>query len=166
MEMALDGIAVVTGAGIFTQSSDARNDYADMKVLTGSGIGRDCAFAYAAAGAAGVVFADIDLNGAQKAASESQSFGRHPSYRAIALAVDVSQEEDMNAMIERVVQEFGRIDYAVNSAGVSFQISARPELYICFWLRRSLIEPRLELKRQRRLRRLIWLSSKLFSTST
>ena len=102
-----------------------------MRVPAGSGIGRDCAFAYAASGVAGIVFADIDIDGAQRAASESQNFGRHPSYRAIALAVDVSQEDDMNYMIEKAVQEFGRIDYAVNSAGVSFHFLERPKLYSC-----------------------------------
>ena len=91
-----------------------------MDIPTASGIGRDCVFAYAASGVAGIVIADIDVNGAQRTASESQSFRRHPSYRAIALAVNVSQEDDMNSMVEKTVQEFGRIDYAVNSAGVSF----------------------------------------------
>lgn len=67
------------------------------------------------------MFADIDVGSAEKAASESQSLAKHSSYRAVALAVDVSREDDMAAMIAKTVQEFGRIDYAVNSAGVSFQ---------------------------------------------
>ena len=98
-----------------------------MDILTASGIGRDCVFAYAASGVAGIVIADIDVSGAQRTASESQSFRRHPSYRAIALAVNVSQEDDVNSMVEKTVQEFGRIDYAVNSAGVSFLFSERTE---------------------------------------
>ena len=119
----------------FIPTPNAGYDRADSGVRTGSGIGRDCAFAYAASGVAGVVFADIDISSAQKAASESQSFAIHPSYRAIALAVDVSQEDDMNSMIEKTVQEFGRIDYAVNSAGVSFHLTECSNLHICWWLR-------------------------------
>ena len=101
--------------------------YADLEVPAGSGIGRDCAFAYAASGVAGILFADLDVSSAQEAASESQDVGRHPDYRAVALAVDVSREDQVDSMIERAVQEFGRIDYAVHSAGVSFQLSKRPE---------------------------------------
>ncbi len=70
------------------------------------------------AGAAGVVFADINIEAAKEAAEESRSQGPHPSYKAIALAVDVTKEEDMSSLIEQAVSEFGRIDYAVNSAGV------------------------------------------------
>ena len=71
------------------------------------------------AGAEGVVFADVDISSAQKAADESQRLGRHPSYRAVAVAVDVSCENEVVNLVEKAVYEFGRIDYAVNSAGVS-----------------------------------------------
>ena len=146
MERNLNGIAVVTGAGQLPSFMMLESARADLKFLVGSGIGRDCAFAYAAAGVAGIVFADINIEGAQEAASESQSFATHSSYRAIALTVDVSQEDGMNSMIERAVQEFGRIDYAVNSAGVSFQVSNNPELHTFSWLEQSLTGPRLASK--------------------
>ena len=87
-------------------------------VVTGSGIGRDCGHAYAAAGAIGVVFADINLTSAQLASEESKVHATNASYRTLALAVDVTSEESMNAMVEKAVGEFGRIDYAVSSAGV------------------------------------------------
>lgn len=87
-------------------------------VVIGSGIGRDCGLAYAAAGVIGVVFADINLASAQLASEDSKIFATNPSYRSIALAVDVSAEKSMNGMVEKAVEEFGRIDYAVSSAGV------------------------------------------------
>ena len=87
-------------------------------VVTGSGIGRDCGLAYAAAGVIGVVFADINLASAQLASEDSKVFATNASYRTIALAVDVTSEKSMNAMVEKAVGEFGRIDYAVSSAGV------------------------------------------------
>ncbi|KAG7001444.1 FAD-linked oxidoreductase OXR1 [Physcia stellaris] len=99
--MNLDGVAIITGAG--------------------SGIGRDCGLAYAAAGAIGVVFADINLTSAQLASEDSKIFATNASYRTIALAVDVSSEESMNAMVEKAVGEFGRIDYAVSSAGIGVE---------------------------------------------
>ena len=87
-------------------------------VVIGSGIGRDCGLAYAAAGVTGVVFADINLANAQLASEDSKVLATNASYRTIALAVDVTSEKSMNAMVERAVGEFGRIDYAVSSAGV------------------------------------------------
>ena len=89
-----------------------------LTVVTGSGIGRDCGLAYAAAGVTGVVFADINLTSAQLASEDSKAFATNASYRTIALAVDVTSEKSMNAMVEKAVGEFGRIDYAVSSAGV------------------------------------------------
>lgn len=99
--MNIDGFALVTGAG--------------------SGIGRDCAFGYSTEGAAGVAFADIDEAAAQAAAKESETFAVNPFYRAIHVKVDVSDEESVNEMVKKTVEAFGRVDYGVNSAGVSVQ---------------------------------------------
>src|SRR5262249_59853675 len=45
--------------------------------------------------------------------------------RTFAVAVDVRQEDQMKAMIERAVSEWGRLDIMVNNAGASFR--AKPE---------------------------------------
>ena len=73
---------------------------------------------YAEEGAAGVAFADIDLEAAEKAAKESIGMARNPNYRAISIHVDIAQEKDVGNMVQRTCKEFGRIDYAVNCAGV------------------------------------------------
>ena len=65
-----------------------------------------------------MVFTDINLASAQLASEESKAIATNPSYRALALAVDVSSEKNVDAMVAEVVVEFGRIDYAVSSAGV------------------------------------------------
>jgi len=112
----LDGIALVTGAGI------AR--LVLQRILTanlhnvGSGIGRDCAIAYAIEGALGVVFADINVDAAQNAANDSKKVATNAEYRAVAVLVDVTQESSVNAMVQMALREFQRIDYSVNSAGV------------------------------------------------
>ncbi|KAL9638320.1 MAG: hypothetical protein Q9164_001625 [Protoblastenia rupestris] len=102
--MDIDGYALVTGAG--------------------SGIGRGCAIAYAVEGAAGVVFADMNKAAAEKAATESLSVATNPKYRALIMQVDVTKEDAVNAMIDETIKEFGRIDYALNSAGIGVQAPA------------------------------------------
>lgn len=73
---------------------------------------------YAEEGAAGVAFADIDLEAAERAAKESVGMARNPDYRAISIPVDVTHEAEVWNMVEKTRREFGRIDYAVNCAGV------------------------------------------------
>ena len=89
-------------------------------LLTGSGIGKGCALAYAAEGAAGVAFADMDKAAAETAALESRTLATNPQYRVLVVQVDVTKEAEVDRMVEETVREFGRIDYAFNSAGVSW----------------------------------------------
>ena len=86
---------------------------------SGSGIGLACARLYAIEGAAGVAFADMNRASAEKAAAESMSVATNPDYRAIAIEVDVTDPTQVENMVSKVSKEFGRVDYAVNSAGVS-----------------------------------------------
>ena len=71
------------------------------------------------AGAAGVVFADINLSNAQSAVEESKSFASNSAYHGHAISVDVESLESVQEMVKETVSKFGRIDYLVNSAGVS-----------------------------------------------
>jgi sorbitol-6-phosphate 2-dehydrogenase len=62
-----------------------------------------------------VVIADINLEGAQEtAAAIEDATGR----RAIAVKADVTQEDDVAAMIDAAVENFGRLDICVSNAGV------------------------------------------------
>lgn len=93
--------------------------YAHGSSQAASGIGRETALAFAEAGAKAVVFADINLEEAKKAADESKKEARHAEYRALAVELDIAEEASVQNLITTILQEFGRIDYAVNSAGVS-----------------------------------------------
>ena len=79
----------------------------------GRGIGREIARGYAEAGAA-LVLADIDGGGATEVAEELQQRGTE----ALALEVDVSDSAAVDAMVQQAVDRFGRLDVAVNNAGV------------------------------------------------
>lgn len=83
-----------------------------------SGIGKETGFSFAEAGAKGVIFADINEDGARTAAEESKKFAKEASFKAIAVRVDVRDEASVDNMVQIAVKEFGRIDYSVNSAGV------------------------------------------------
>jgi NAD(P)-dependent dehydrogenase (short-subunit alcohol dehydrogenase family) len=85
-------------------------------VVTGaaSGIGKACAEALAAAGAA-VVVADRNLAAAEDAASGIRSLGG----LAVAVEADVTQEQAIDAMLDAAPD--GRVDILVNNAGVAIR---------------------------------------------
>ncbi|MCX4174872.1 MULTISPECIES: 3-hydroxybutyrate dehydrogenase [Paraburkholderia] len=95
-----------------------------VALVTGaaSGIGEQCARKLASLGAA-VVIADLNLENAQKVASSIVAAGG----KALAVAMDVTNEEAVNSGIERAVPELGSIDVLVSNAGI--QIVAPIEEY-------------------------------------
>jgi NAD(P)-dependent dehydrogenase (short-subunit alcohol dehydrogenase family) len=70
-------------------------------------------------GAAGVAFADIDVAAATKRAEDSKEYASNKDYKAIAIQVDISKKQNAIKMVDTVIENFGRIDYAANCAGVS-----------------------------------------------
>lgn len=85
-------------------------------VVTGaaSGIGRAIAARFVAAGAS-VAIADLQQAAAESAASALTAQG--PG-RAIGIAMDVTSEEQVNAGIEKVRQDWGGVDVLVSNAGI------------------------------------------------
>ncbi len=79
----------------------------------GSGLGRATAKAFAESGAS-VVLADWNEQAARSAADELTAQG----HKALAIRCDVSDDTQVEAMVERAVATFGRLDAAYNNAGV------------------------------------------------
>jgi NAD(P)-dependent dehydrogenase (short-subunit alcohol dehydrogenase family) len=82
----------------------------------GAGIGRATALAFAREGAKVAV---VDINGAaaQAVARELIAGGTE----AISIATDVSQSDQVAAMVAQVVAHFGRLDVAFNNAGIDIE---------------------------------------------
>ena len=77
-----------------------------------SGIGRACALAAAAEGA-DLALGDINADGLAEAAAEIQDAGR----RVVTRLVDVTTDDDQEALVELAVKELGGLDGWVGSAG-------------------------------------------------
>ncbi|MFF2504392.1 SDR family oxidoreductase [Streptomyces sp. NPDC058067] len=108
-------------AGLPVQRTAATGKHADrfggqLVLVTGagSGIGRATAFAFAEAGAR-VVAVDRDAESAARTAEMAQLIG---APKAWAETVDVSDEQAMEKLAEKVAAEYGAVDVLVNNAGV------------------------------------------------
>ena len=85
-------------------------------IVTGasSGIGQGIALAMAHAGA-DVLVTSRDVERAEPVAAEIRAMGRE----GVAVGLEVSSLESIDAMVAQAKQEFGRIDVLVNNAGIN-----------------------------------------------
>lgn len=85
-----------------------------VALVTGSsrGIGRACALRLAEAGADVIVNYLTSRSAAEEVAETIQAFGRHTAI----VKADISEQEDIVAMIDFVRDTFGRLDILVNNA--------------------------------------------------
>jgi 3-hydroxybutyrate dehydrogenase len=86
-----------------------------VAVITGaaSGIGKAIARTFASEGAK-VAIADLNFEAALAAAKELDKTGQ----LSMAVAMDVTQESQVNEGIDKVAEEFGSIDILVSNAGI------------------------------------------------
>ncbi len=116
------------------RSSDSAGIVAGkIALVTGgaSGIGRACGLALAREGAEAVVIADIDGEQAANVVREIEA----ADGRASSRAVDVSDEGQVAALIGDCVDRYGRLDCAINNAGISGPMGPLHEIDLCDWSR-------------------------------
>lgn len=80
----------------------------------GQGLGKAFCLAFAEAGA-DVVITDINPETSSKVVEEIQQMGR----RSMFIPTDVRKKAQVNAMVEKTVAEFGKLDFAMNDAGIT-----------------------------------------------
>lgn len=81
----------------------------------GTGLGKVISLAFAREG----MNVAINYSRSEKEANETVAELRAAGAKAIAIRADVSNAADVKAMVERVVNEFGRIDVLMNNAGTT-----------------------------------------------
>ena len=86
----------------------------------GSGIGKATALSFAREGGK-VMVCDINENNAQTTANEIVASGGE----AIALVVNIANRADVENSIIQTVKHFGRLDVALNCAGIAGPLSAK-----------------------------------------
>lgn len=95
------------------------------------GIGKATAFSFAKHGASQLALADINLPAAEKVSKEIES--RFPGTKVIPLGIDVTKETSINDAVAETAHRFGRIDFAVNNAGIGGPASLSAEHSVEEW---------------------------------
>ena len=93
----------------------AANDFTGKVAIVtggGSGIGEACVAALVARGAR-VVVADLNMEGAERVVAAHPAGGE-----VVAVKVDVGDPASVEAMVRFTVERYGRLDVAVNNAGI------------------------------------------------
>ncbi len=86
-----------------------------VAIVTGaaSGIGKEIALVYAKEGAK-VAIADLNLDSANRVVDEIKSEGG----QAMAVAMNVTDEQQVNEGVDAVAKQFGSVDVLVSNAGI------------------------------------------------
>jgi NAD(P)-dependent dehydrogenase (short-subunit alcohol dehydrogenase family) len=103
-----------------------------VALVTGgaSGIGEACVDEFVRGGAR-VAIADLDPDRGEAVAARLRASGAD----AVFIVADVSDPEAVRRMVARTVEAFGRLDIAVNNAGIGGELSPTGEYSIEGWRR-------------------------------
>jgi len=102
-----------------------------VALVTGSsrGIGRGIALAFAAEGADVVINYRRDGAAAQETVNVAESLGR----KALAVQADVADYEQVQAMVAKTLEVFGRFDIVVANSGIASRVAPIWEFDVEHW---------------------------------
>ena len=95
---------------------------------SGSGMGRATSYVFAEAGAK-VVVSDINEKQIEEVSSEINS----SNGTCLKQILDVTNQENINEVIAKVIKEFGQLDILINNAGISIPTTIDDENYEENW---------------------------------
>lgn len=103
-----------------------------VSLVTGAsrGIGKSIALALAREGSSVALNCSASVEAAKEVAKEIQGLGQ----QAVVVQADVASKTEVDAMVKRVIDEFGKLDILVNNAGMSV-MGASEELEENRWRR-------------------------------
>ncbi|KAL6717589.1 hypothetical protein ACLMJK_005504 [Lecanora helva] len=81
-------------------------------------IGKETAYAFAEAGAKSIALVDLNEQGMEEVVQKSRKYAVNSDFQVIQVAVNITDPSSVQRMVDTVVQQFERIDYCVNAAGL------------------------------------------------
>lgn len=113
-------------------AKDKRDFRGKVALVTGAanGIGRAAALAFARSGAS-VAVADVSERGNQETARMIREVGG----RVLVVKCDVTRTDDVRRALDAIVEQFGRLDFAFNNAGVEYKPTPLAEIGEEEWAR-------------------------------
>jgi len=101
-----------------------------VAIITGgaSGMGRAASVLFAKAGA-NVVVADLNVKGGKEVAELASESGN----KCVFQRTDVSDEDDVKAMVASALENFGRLDITFNNAGIGGAVGPLEEIKVEDW---------------------------------
>ena len=94
----------------------------------GAGIGRASALAFAGAGAR-VMVSDVVVDGGEETVGQIQAAGGEATF----VRADVSQTDEVEALLRETLETYGRLDCAHNNAGVEGELAATADCAEANW---------------------------------
>ena len=95
------------------------------------GIGRGTAHKLIQNGIKNLSLLDINISAVESTRDELQA--RYPAIQTLALQTDVVDESSVASAIQKSTEKYGRIDIAINSAGISGNPCPTHELSLSEW---------------------------------
>lgn len=95
------------------------------------GIGQSAAYTFAQHGIRGLAL--VDVNATALEGTRDQLKSKYPQLEVLVILVDVTDEESVDTAVSKAADRFGRIDIAVNCAGIGGVPSPTSDMPLKDW---------------------------------
>jgi len=133
MASLLKGVGFITGAasGTYVCIKTYLSSISRIKTQTLTGIGKATAIAFANHGARAIAIGDVNTSATKEAASEIKKL--FPNVEVLPLELDVTKEQSIDEAVAEAAKKLGRIDYAVNNAGIGGSLEFSADHTLAEW---------------------------------